>query len=94
MLINASQYGRQRKHFSEGRGFIGYPKGRNRDIKLVNKSCLRTRHINMFKSEDYSSFLNIFTKNLIYKFYVPISTFRVSYKATILLRKDFSAGES
>ena len=46
-----------------GRGFIGYPKGRNRDIKLVNLSCLRARHINMFKNEEYSSFLNIFTKN-------------------------------
>ena len=22
--------------FTQGRGFIGYPKGRNRDIKLVN----------------------------------------------------------
>ena len=43
--------------------FIGYPKGRNRDIKLVNLSCLRTRRINMFKNEEYSSFLNIFTKN-------------------------------
>ena len=41
----------------------------------------------MFKNEEYSSFLNIFTKIkfeilLIYKFYIPISTFRVSYKAT------------
>ena len=46
--------------------------------------------INMFKNEEYSSFLNIFTKKtkftilLIYKFYIPISTFRVSYKATIV----------
>ena len=76
--------------FLMGRGFIGYPKGRNRDIKLVNLPCLRTRHINMFKNEEYSSFLNIFTKKtkftilLIYKFYIPISTFRVSYKATII----------
>ena len=46
-----------------GRGFIGYPKGRNGNIKLVNLSCLRTRHINMFKNEKYSSFLNKFTKN-------------------------------
>ena len=43
----------------------------------------------MFKNEEYSSFLNIFTKIrftilLIYKFYIPISTFRVSYKATTL----------
>ena len=42
----------------------------------------------MFKNEEYSSFLNIFTKKftilLIYKFYIPISTFRVSYKATTI----------
>ena len=43
----------------------------------------------MFKNEEYSSFLNIFTKIkfkilLIYKFYIPISTFRVSYKATTI----------
>ena len=49
--------------FNMGRGFIGYPKGRNGNIKLVNLSCLRTRHINMFKNEKYSSFLNKFTKN-------------------------------
>ena len=41
---------------------IGCPKGRNRDVKLVNLSCL-TRHINMLQKEEYSSFLNIFTKN-------------------------------
>ena len=44
----------------------------------------------MFKNEEYSSFLNIFTKIKlailsIYKFYIPISTFRVSYKATTQL---------
>ena len=44
----------------------------------------------MFKNEEYSSFLNIFTKIkfkilLIYKFYIPISTFRVSYKATTVV---------
>ena len=33
----------------------------------------------MFKNEEYSSFL---LSLLIYKFYIPISTFRVSYKAT------------
>ena len=43
----------------------------------------------MFKNEEYSSFLKIFRKSklailLICKFYIPISTFRVSYKATTL----------
>ena len=50
----------------------------------------------MFKNEEYSSFLNIFTKNkftilLIYKFYIPISTFRVSYKATTVYKLGFSS---
>ena len=62
--INARPFSWQRVlRNQKGRGFIGYPKGRNRDIKLVNLSCLRTKHINMFKNEEYSSFLNIFTKN-------------------------------
>ena len=46
----------------------------------------------MFKNEEYSSFLNMFTKNLIYSYclinlqvHIPISTFRVSYKATTLV---------
>ena len=49
----------------------------------------------MFENEEYSSFLKIFTKIrlarailLIYKFYIPISTFRVSYKATTLAQYD------
>ena len=49
----------------------------------------------MFKNEEYSSLLNIFTKNkftilLIYKFYIAISTFRVSYKATTVFPSLFA----
>ena len=45
----------------------------------------------MFQKEEYSSFKTYlqkikFTILLIYKFYIPISTFRVSYKATTLAR--------
>ena len=54
----------------------------------------------MFKNEEYSSFLNIFTKIrftilLIDKFYIPISTFRVSYKATtqyVILLQNLEIG--
>ena len=50
----------------------------------------------MFKSEEYSSFLNILIisylsylyssfLNINYKFYIPVLSFRVSYKATTIL---------
>ena len=53
----------------------------------------------MFKNEEYSPFLTRsqkikFTILLIYKLYTPISTFRVSYKATTLLRVRWFLSES